>query len=53
MTDGSPSDSRAASAGSQSKIDIPRLRAEIASTGVKVAAAGAKSFGLWLDGLKD
>ena len=36
-----------------SKIDIPRLRAEIASTGVKVAAAGAKSFGLWLDGFKD
>lgn len=35
-----------------SKIDIPRLRAEIASTGPKVAAAGAKSFDLWLDGLK-
>jgi GMP synthase (glutamine-hydrolysing) len=34
------------------KIDIPALRAEIASTGVKVAAAGAKSFGGWLDGLK-
>jgi GMP synthase (glutamine-hydrolysing) len=35
-----------------SKIDIPRLRAEIASTGLKVAKAGAKAFSLWLDGLK-